>query len=181
MGEVDIAVLHPIYRKCIELNKENNWGFQFKVDSGDYETMIEFKYLVPPLVSNGNSKLIPFHPPLAKNWDDMEFCNAPDIMDFNNKIIIEYEEESKAGKQGGKLGKKGHWTESKRDELRDDRYKNSGFRVCKIWETEIKNGLWEIKLFYFLADCYTKRNLDMYQYRFISVDEIFDERQKFLN
>jgi len=181
MGEVDIAVLYPIYRKCVDLNKENNWNFQFKVDSGSFETMIEFKYLVPPLVSSGNSKLIAIHPPMAKNWDDMQYCNAPDILDFDNKIIIEYEEESKAGKQGGKLGKKGHWTESKRDELRDDRYNLSGFRVCKIWETEIKQNVWENKLFYFLADCYTNRNLEIYQYRYISEEELFDSRQRNLN
>lgn len=180
MGEVDISVLHPIYRKCVELNKENNWNFSFKEDTGSFETMIEFKYLVPPLVSNGNSKVIPIHPPLAKNWDDMKICNAPDILDFNNRIIIEYEEESKPQK-GPKIIKKGHWVESKRDELRDDRYKMAGFRVCKIWEVEIKNGVWEIKLFYFLADCYTRRNLDMYQNRFISEDELFEQRQKLLN
>ena len=176
MGEVDIAVLHPIYRKCVDLNKEHNWGFQFKVDSGFFETMIEF---VPLKLVPGF--LHPMHPPKAKNWDEMELCNAPDIMDFDNRIIIEYEEESKPGKSSGKLGKKGHWTESKRDENRDSNYKRSGFRFCKIWETEIKNGIWEIKLFHFLADCYTKRNLDMYQYRFISEDEFFETRLNFLN
>lgn len=177
MGEVDIAVLHPIYRKCVDLNKENNWNFQFKEDSGDYETMIEFILYCDKLQDH----LVPHHPPLAKNWDEMDQCNAPDIMDFNNKIIIEYEEESKPGKKGGKLGKKGHWTESKRDELRDERYKLSGFRVCKIWETEIKQNVWENKLFYFLADCYTKRNLEIYQLRFISEEELFNSRQNFLN
>ena len=179
MGEVDIAVLHPIYRKCVELNKENNWNFQFKEDSGDYETMIEF---IPKWDARQQMECLqPHHPPRAKNWDDMEICNAPDIMDFANKIIIEYEEESKPGKSSGKLGKKGHWAESKRDENRDSNYKRSNFRFCKIWETEIKNGVWGNKLFYFLADCYTKRNLDMYQYRFIDEDELFDTREKFLN
>jgi len=178
MGEVDIAVLHPIYRKCVDLNKEHNWNFQFKVDSGSFETMIEFKEMI---TDKKEIELVPFHPPMANNWDEMLICNAPDIMDFNRRIIIEYEEESKDGKRGGKLGKKGHWAESKRDEKRDLNYKNSGFQLCKIWETELKNGVWEKKLFYFLADCYTKRNLDIYQLRFINEDELFETRQNFLN
>lgn len=177
MGEVDIAVLHPIYRKCVDLEKEHNWNFQFKEDSGDYETMIEFT----ETFENNEIKLTPHHPPLAKNWDEMELCNCPDIMDFNHRIVLEYEEESKPGKKGGKLGKKGHWAESKRDEARDGRYKKSGFRVCKIWETEIKQKMWESKLFYFLADCYTNRDLEIYQYRFTSEEEFFETRVKFLD
>lgn len=166
MGEVDLAVLHPIYRECIELNKENNWNFQFKEDSGDFETMIQF---YPPDAA-GRMKAV--HPPDAQNWDDMEICNAPDILDFDNRIIIEYEEESRPGKSGGKLGRKGHWSDSKRDTLRDANYKAAAFRVCKIWESELKKGTWNLKLFHFLADCYCKRNCRIYSDMYLKPAEI---------
>lgn len=179
MGEVDIAVLHPIYRKCVELNKENNWNFQFKVDSGDYETMLEFVD-----IGIKKTQLVVHHPPKTINWEtwnkDQSIPICPDIMDFTNKIVLEYEEESKVGKSSGKMGKKGHWSESKRDTRRDKCYKLTNFRFCKIWETELRNNIWKIKLFYFFADCYTKRNLDIYQYRFINADELFETRKKFL-
>lgn len=180
MGEVDIAVLHPIYRECINLEKENNWNFQFKEDSGDYETMLEFVD-----VGGATEKLIVYHPPKTVNWEawnkNTSIPICPDIMDFHNEIVIEVEEESTPGKKGGKLGKKGHWAESKRDTRRDDCYKKCNFRFCKIWQTEIKNKVWKIKLFYFLADCFTKRNLDIYQLRFISQNELFETRAKHLD
>ena len=161
MGEVDIAVLHPIYRECINLTKDHGWPWSWKEDSGDFETMIQF---FEGSIPGGNLAFA--HPPTAQNWDDMEICNAPDILDFDNKIIIEYEEESRPGKRGGKLGKKGHWADSKRDAARDMNYRRAGFRVCKIWESEMRKGPWELKLFHFLADCYCKRPtrlyLDMY-------------------
>ena len=172
MGHVDIVVLHKIYRKCVDLEKENNWNFRFKEDSGDFETMIEFT----ELVLDNQIVLVPHHPPLAKNWDDMELCNAPDIMDYDNRIIIEFEEEAKPQK-GPKIMKKGHWAESKKDSKRDERYEKSKFRVCKIWQSELKHGPWELKLFYFLSDCFTKRKTFFYQYRFISDDEIFEHRR----
>lgn len=180
MGEVDIAVLHPIYRKCVDLEKENNWNFRFKEDSGDYETMLEFFD-----VGLKVEEFQVFHPPKTINWEvwnkNLSIPICPDIMDFNNKIVIEVEEESTPGKSSGKLGKKGHWAESKRDTRRDNCYKKTKFRFCKIWQSEIKNGVWEIKLFYFLADCYTKRDLEIYQYRFINEEEFFETRVKFLD
>lgn len=160
LGEVDIAILNPIYRECIKLNKEHNWNYSFKEDSGSYETMMQF------IENEWNRNLVACYPPMAKNWDDMQLCNAPDIMDFNSKIIIEYEEESKPGKRMGKLGKKGHWSECKKDTQRDSHYKKAGFRLCKIWESEYKKADWKNKLFHFLSDCYCYRDtalyLDMY-------------------
>ncbi len=160
MGAVDIAVLHPIYRECLELNKEHQWSFSFKEDSGDFETMIQF-------FDDQPNRLRAVRPPIAENWDTMDLCNAPDIMDFENRIIIEYEEESRPGKRMGKIGKKGHWSESKRDENRDKNYKAAGFRVCKIWESEMKKGPWNLKLFHFLADCYCKRDCRMFADMFL--------------
>jgi len=166
MGEVDILVLHPIYRECLELNKENGWGFAFKEDSGDFETMVQF------FESGPGERLRMAHPPTAENWDDMDLCNAPDIMDFENRIIIEYEEESRPGKRSGKLGRKGHWSDSKRDTQRDTNYRRAGFRVCKIWESEMKKGPWNLKLFHFLADCYCRRDCRMYADMFLKEKDL---------
>ena len=99
-------------------------------------------------------------------------CNAPDIMDFENRIIIEYEEESRPGKRMGKIGKKGHWADSKRDTQRDTNYRRAGFRVCKIWESEMKKGPWNLKLFHFLADCYCKRPCKMYADMFLKEKDL---------
>lgn len=167
MGQIDIARIHPIYRKCVELNNDHNWGFSFKVDTGEFETMIQF------IENEFNEKLIPSHPPLAKNWDELnpKFCNAPDIMAFNDMIIIEVEEESKA-QRGPKIIKKGHWSESKHDEERDLKYKRAGFRVCKIWESEIKNNMVENKLFHFLSDCYCNRIVTFYSGMFLTEKEL---------
>lgn len=104
-----------------------------------------------------------YHPPRANNWDDLPryLANAPDVMDFHNRIIIEYEEESKP-QRGPKIIKKGHWSECKHDEDRDRKYKAVEFRLCKIWESEYKKGTWINKLFHFLADCYCKRDTELY-------------------
>ena len=61
---------------------------------------------------------------------------VPDLIDFKNKIIIEYQEESK-GRQGvlrrrGKINKKGHDEFS--DEDKDLFYKLAEFNQLKIWE-----------------------------------------------
>lgn len=70
-------------------------------------------------------------------------------MDFENRIIIEVEEEPKPGKRGGKLGKKGHVEESDRDEHRDQLYRIAGFSLLKFWETDLKENNWN-KLYNFL-------------------------------
>ena len=61
---------------------------------------------------------------------------VPDLIDFKNKIIIEYQEESE-GRQGvlrrhGKINKKGHDEFS--DEDKDIFYDLANFNQLKIWE-----------------------------------------------
>ena len=76
---------------------------------------------------------------------------VPDLIDFKNKIIIEYQEECK-GRQGilrrrGKINKKGHDEFS--DEDKDIFYELAKFEQLKIWENtpqeeqnkELKNFL----------------------------------------
>jgi len=138
MGIVDYENLHKIYRICVDYCKQEKIPFHFKIDSGTYETAIEFWAIGY------------YHPPRSKNWEELKKqgneIKCPDILDFENKIIIELEEEPKPGK-------KGHTKESDTDEHRDMLYRIAGFRVLKIWETEYKNGNWKKQLFEFLIDC----------------------------
>jgi len=104
MGIVDYENLYKIYRTCVDYCKVEKLPFHFKVDSGTYETAIEF------------TAIGYHHPPRSKSWKELKEqgneIKCPDLLDFENKLIIEYEEEPKPGKIGGKLGKKGHTSES---------------------------------------------------------------------
>lgn len=147
MGLADIVVLHDIYKEACRLEKEFNWGFDFNVDDGDFETAIEF-------FPSG----IFFHPPAAHNWQESRdkgtTIKCPDILDWNNKIIIEYEEESRPGKKSGKFGRKGHTEESKRDMERDALYSKAQFSVLKIWGNDYDRDVWKPKLKEFLMESF---------------------------
>ncbi len=149
MGQVDIEKLHKIYRECVNYCKQNNLPFQFKVDSGNFETAIEF------------TAIGYHHPPKSKSWEESKQqgneIKCPDILEFEHRIVIEYEEEPKPGKRMGKLGKKGHTPESVKDTHRDMLYRIAGFRLLKIWESEYKENSYEKKLYEFLDDCYSKK------------------------
>lgn len=141
MGEIDYGNLHKIYRKCVDYCIQEKLPYQFKVDSGKWETAVEFW------------EMGYFHPPQSKSWQECKGkgneIKCPDLLDYSHKLIIEYEEEPKPGKRGGKLGKKGHVEESNRDEDRDQLYRLAGFRLLKFWETDLKNNNWS-KLYNFL-------------------------------
>lgn len=141
MGEVDYGNLHKIYRKCIDYCIEKKLPYKFLVDSGKWETAIEFW------------EMGYFHPPQSKSWEEVKKkgneIKCPDLLDYKYKLIIEFEEEPKPGKRGGKLGKKGHTEESNKDEHRDQLYRLAGFRVLKFWETDLKEENWD-KIYNFL-------------------------------
>ena len=61
---------------------------------------------------------------------------VPDLVDFDKKLIIEYQEEPKPCK-GPKIIKKGHTEFSDRD--KDIFYKLAKFKVLKLWENSIDN------------------------------------------
>lgn len=136
MGVGDYENLYKIYVETKKIIKKHKLRFNFKIDNGSFETAIQFK----------DEKH--FHPPIAKNWDSNPLILCPDLLDYTNKIIIEYDEEPKPGKQAGKLGKKGHVEESKRDMKRDSLYKINNFNFLKIWESEQD---WKLKLEIFLT------------------------------
>lgn len=141
MGEVDYGNLHKIYRKCVDYCIQENLPYKFKVDTGSWETAIEFW------------EMGYFHPPQSKSWKECKAkgneIKCPDLLDYEHKLIIEYEEEPKPRKRGGKLGKKGHTAESDKDEHRDQLYRIAGFKVLKFWETDLKEQNWQ-KLYNFL-------------------------------
>lgn len=126
LGQVDIEILMKINEEIKKLHT----NYTFKVDHGSFETAIEFT----PIGYH--------HPPKATSWIDLNGneIKCPDLLDWEHRRIIEYEEESKPGKKGGKLGKKGHYAESRRDSRRDQLYRISGFKVLKIWESDYKDG-----------------------------------------
>jgi len=139
MGEIDIEHLMKIYRECVSLCKEYHLPYSFRVDHGTYETAIEFI----------GSKS--YHPPISENWNQHPDIFCPDLLDYYNKIIIEYEEEIGKIQPGAKLARKGHHRagdmDTKRDVRRNLYYKDGKFRVLRIYESD---NLWQKKLADFL-------------------------------
>ena len=150
MGQVDIESLFRIYEQIKKITKQHNLDFSFKVDHGTYETAIEFV---------GNKS---FHPPISENWDSDPDIFCPDLLDWHNKIIIEYEEEVGPQRRGAFLAKKGHHREGDMDNKRDTRrgifYKHRGFHILRIWESD---ELWKKKLEKFLLGLKKNNNYCM--------------------
>jgi len=117
--------------------------FRFEVDKGKYETAIEF------------TAIGYHHPPRSNSWEELKAngneIKCPDLLDWNNRLIIEYEEEPRPGKKSGKLGQKGHTEESQKDTHRDKLYRISGFKILKIWESQYKDKTYLQKLIDFLT------------------------------
>ena len=151
MGTADLMRIFPIVQEARRLEKKYNWGYEFHWDQGTFETAIVFK-------ENGTWE----RPTFIQSWAEVRAKNldlfCPDIIDFQKKIIIEFEEESLPMK-GPKIRKKGHWEESKRDSRRDKFYKKGKFSVLKIWESEYQSAdnEWGRKLDSFLVGCFTRR------------------------
>lgn len=138
MGIIDNQILQDINKFIKSLNTK----YTFKTDDGSFETAIEF------------TAIGYFHPPKSKTWEELDGneIKCPDLLDWHNRRIIEYEEEPKAGKRGDKLGKKGHTEESEKDYHRDQLYRIAGFKILKIWETDYYNGDYQSKLKQFLLN-----------------------------
>ena len=144
MGKIDLVNFFEIYYEIKSIKKKYNLSCDFKIDEGFYETAIEF-------TESGH-----FHPPISKDWSQYPIIFCPDLLDYDNKIIIEYEEEIGNPKAGAKLAKKGHNREGDFDSKRDDRrtfyYKLGGFSVLRVWESDkmwrnkLKNFMLSLKL-----------------------------------
>lgn len=141
MGQVDIDNLFKIYYEINTIKKKHKLKFFFKIDHGSYETAIEFVGINH------------FHPPISQDWSEDPTIFCPDLLDYNKKIIIEFEEEVGEPRTGAKLAKKGHNREgdqaNNRDSRRDRYYKQGGFRLLQIWKSDKD---WRLKLEKFLLE-----------------------------
>ena len=145
MGIQDLEKLFNINQQIKELDKENQYNFIIDTDTKEGKTRIIIDEF-------GTWQKVPF---LTEDQADAfrkkgfrQF--VPDLIDFKNKIIIEYQEESE-GRQGvlrrhGKINKKGHDEFS--DEDKDMFYELAKFNQLKIWEnTPLEKQKEELKVF----------------------------------
>jgi len=140
MGLSDIIKLIEINNYIIKQYPK----FRFSIDRGNFETRLcidELGYY--------------FVPEEKQNFKDLYLGServllVPDLLDLKNKLIIEYNEESKPHR-GHKIIKKGHFEESKRDTNKNHYYNiliiKHGFRYLQIWETDPE---WKNKINAFL-------------------------------
>ena len=150
MGIQDYHRLNPIYLAATAFCKLSELPFHFKVDSGNEETAIEF------ITSMNEERITAYHPPINRDWKKRG--KVPDILDWDHKIIIEYEEETGPRRNGAYLARKGHGHEgdpdTRKDENRNNLYSQAGFRVLRIWESHYTHSaIWKRNLFQFLIDC----------------------------
>ena len=94
MGNQDLERLYPVYRACVDFSKLADLPYSFKEDSGNYETAIQFK------------EEHFAHPPWSEDWQTNPEILCPDILEYEHKIIIEFEEETGNRKSGAHYAKK---------------------------------------------------------------------------
>ena len=131
MGIQDLQKLFEINQQIKQFDKKKHYNFIIDTDTKEGKTWIVIDEF-------GTWKKTPY----LTEEQAIEFRKkgfrqfVPDLIDFKNKIIIEYQEESK-GRQGvlrrrGKINKKGHDEFS--DEDKDIFYELAEFNQLKIWE-----------------------------------------------
>jgi hypothetical protein len=146
MGIQDLQKLFDINKQIKQIDKENYYNFMIDTDTKEGKTRIIIDEF-------GVWKKVPFlTKEQAGKFRKKGFRQfVPDLIDFKNKIIIEYQEESK-GRQGilrrrGKINKKGHDEFS--DEDKDMFYELAKFNQLKIWEnTPLEEQKEELKEFF---------------------------------
>ena len=146
MGAQDLQKLFEIKNQIQEIDKEKYYNFTIDSDTKEGRTRIIIDEF-------GTWKKMPnLTEEQASEFRKKGFRQfVPDLIDFKNKIIIEYQEECK-GRQGvlrrrGKINKKGHDEFSDGD--KDIFYELAKFEQLKIWENtpqeeqnkELKNFL----------------------------------------
>jgi hypothetical protein len=131
MGIQDLQKLFEIKNQIQQIDKKNFYNFIIDSDTKEGRTRIiidEFgTWIKTPNLTEEQ----------ASEYRKKGFRQfVPDLIDFKNKIIIEYQEECE-GRQGvlrrrGKINKKGHDEFS--DEDKDIFYELAKFNQLKIWE-----------------------------------------------
>jgi len=145
MGAQDLQKLFEIKNQIQQIDKKNDYNFIIDSDTKEGRTRIIIDEF-------GTWKKMPnLTEEQASEYRRKGFRQfVPDLIDFKNKIIIEYQEECK-GRQGvlrrrGKINKKGHDEFS--DEDKDIFYELAKFNQLKIWENtpEVEQNK-ELKVF----------------------------------
>ncbi len=131
MGIQDLEKLFFISQQIKEIDEKKHYDFVIDTDTKEGKTRIVID-------EYGTWKKVPsLTEEQADDYRRKGFRQfVPDLIDFKNKIIIEYQEESE-GRQGvlrrrGKIYKKGHDEFS--DEDKDIFYELAKFNQLKIWE-----------------------------------------------
>ncbi|MDC0036341.1 hypothetical protein OAI97_02590 [Nitrosopumilus sp.] len=131
MGIQDLQKLFEIKNQIQQIDKKKYYNFTIDSDTKEGRTRIIIDEF-------GTWKKTPnLTEEQASEYRKKGFRQfVPDLIDFKNKIIIEYQEECK-GRQGvlrrhGKINKKGHDEFS--DEDKDIFYELAKFNQLKIWE-----------------------------------------------
>ena len=131
MGIQDLQKLFEINQQIKQFDKKKYFNFIIDTDTKEGKTRIVIDEF-------GTWKKTPqLTEEQATEYRKKGFRQfVPDLIDFKNKRIIEYQEECK-GRQGvlrrrGKINKKGHDEFS--DEDKDLFYKLAKFNQLKIWE-----------------------------------------------
>tara|TARA_B110000438_G_scaffold5619_1_gene5605 strand:+ start:1622 stop:2068 length:447 start_codon:yes stop_codon:yes gene_type:complete len=131
MGIQDLQKLFEINQQIKQFDKKKYFNFIIDTDTKEGKTRIVIDEF-------GTWKKTPqLTEEQATEYRKKGFRQfVPDLIDFKNKGIIEYQEECK-GRQGvlrrrGKINKKGHDEFS--DEDKDLFYKLAKFNQLKIWE-----------------------------------------------
>ena len=145
MGAQDLQKLFEIKNQIQQIDKKKDYNFIIDSDTKEGRTRIIIDEF-------GTWKKMPnLSVEQASEYRKKGFRQfVPDLIDFKNKIIIEYQEECK-GRQGvlrrrGKINKKGHDEFS--DEDKDIFYELAKFNQLKIWEnTPIVEQNKELKVF----------------------------------
>ncbi len=145
MGIQDLEKLFSINQQIKKIDTENHYRFVIDTDTKEGKTRIIINEF-------GAWQKMPFLTETqANDFRKKGFRQfVPDLIDFKNKIIIEYQEESE-GRQGvlrrrGKINKKGHDEFS--DEDKDIFYDLAKFNQLKIWEnTPLEKQKEELEVF----------------------------------
>ena len=145
MGIQDLEKLFSINQQIKKIDTRNYYNFVIDTDTKEGKTRIIINEF-------GAWKKMPILTEIqAKDFRKKGFRQfVPDLIDFKNKIIIEYQEESE-GRHGvlrrrGKINKKGHDEFS--DEDKDIFYGLAKFNQLKIWEnTPLEKQKEELEIF----------------------------------
>jgi hypothetical protein len=146
LGHSDIENLNKLYQFATQFCRLLGLQFQFKEDSGNYETAI----IIDEYGNIEKTKE-------TANWKALSTIQnlfVPDILDHPNRIIIEYEE---TWKKEGKKKRRGHDPDGldKRTANRDLYYSMAKMRVLKIFDYEFEfERAWKLKIAKFLIKCH---------------------------